>query len=1388
MSIKQLLIIIALTITTTLWQQAHAEEKSILILATNHVSESKLTLFRGVAGQQNIKVEYQYLRKLEEGVSLSKLISPYDMVMFDSVSGREAKEQFARFEDVVSQNKGLFLPVKLTGETKLRKGFDNTQTRDLHEYYYNGGEENLRRMVSYLNKEIFGHGNEKVLPPITFPAVGIYHPEYEQKVFSDFQQFREWTRAYGPAARDGTPTIGIAMSRESIAAGDTILVDAFVKTIESNGAIAAPFYFPGRSDGKYIELLTSNGETAVDNIINTRIIHWADKRRDEYEQLGVPVLQALPYTPGDRAAWENDQAGIPAQGTPFYLTMPEIAGVIDPMVVSARDEEKRQQSIGYQLDNVVNKALNLAALRYKANSDKKVAIMFYNYPAGEKNASASFLNVPTSLASIYSSLKSAGYTVGENTEQWFIERTGLMLKPFHRELSYTELPGLGTDEGAGGLMPMSLYRQWYDALPETTRNTIEAQWGTPEESFSVAEVNGEKQFIIPRSITGNVMMLPQPPRGNRQEAERSIYHDKLVPISHNYLAVYLYAREHFGADAIVHLGTHGSHEYLPGKERGLSLYDAGNLAAGDTPIIYPFIMDDVGEALQTKRRGRATVISHLTPPFARSGLYQELVDLHELMHQYKALDEGGVKARTQQSIINTVVERNMHHDLDWAESDLSIRFEEFLLELHDYLADLGSENQPLGLHTFGDVPEEEHLVSTIVQMLGKRFVEPAERYVAQQHEHSHAHAHENEGEDDDTPMYNHDGTTDYRAIKSSPEFELVREFVVGDGDISSVKDGELKALLEEGKTHYQNFLAIEEHTAMLEALSGRYVSSGNGGDPIRSPDALPSGTNLYGFDPGKIPTKEAWQAGKDLMTDLIDNYHAEHGVFPDKLTFSMWSIETMRHLGVVEAQVMYAMGVRPVWSDSGRVTGTEIIPYSELKRPRVDVVMSATGLYRDAFPNIMMLLAKAVEDVAKLKEENNFVYRHAEKIKQELIAEGIDESQAEIFSTIRVFSNESGNYGTSLASASIASDTWEGEEKLANLYLSRMGFFYGSDEKTWGQKLPGVDLYARNLSGTDGAVFSRSSNVYGLLTSDDPFQYMGGISLAVRYLDGKAPQMFISNLRDPDNNRSEPLGKFLATELRTRQFHPQWIEAIQAEGYAGTLTTLDVLNNFWGWQITDPDNVRDDQWQEFFEVYVQDKYDLNMREWYESNNGHALAQMIERMLEATRKEYWDASEETVKALVETYVELVQKHDVFSKNELFENYVNEQASGFGLAPLMSVATAVAAQPAVAPQPAPQQITQVRGQVMEEVQQSEIVEDNSAYYLVSLMVLFFIAGMIYQAAPWTRAPGDDDDENPPKNRHDARVSSIHLEKRTSTYASGVRMKVKSITLNSVLGSEK
>ena len=485
---------------------------------------------------------------------------------------------------------------------------------------------------------------------------------------------------------------------------------------------------------------------------------------------------------------------------------------------------------------------------------------------------------------------------------------------------------------------------------------------------------------------------------------------------------------------------------------------------------------------------------------------------------------------------------------------------------------------------------------------------------------------------------------------------------------------------------------------------------------------------------------------------MIANYYQKHQTYPDKMAFSLWSIETMRHYGVLRITSAYTLwALRPKWSKSGRVIGTEIIPYSELKRPRVDVVISATGLYRDAFPNVMQMLAKAVNQVAALKEDNNSIWQNSQKVKADLLAEGVEAKEAEYLSTIRIFSNQSGDYGTGVDDAAWASDTWETDKKISDNYLGKMGYFFGADNTRWGQKAANsegqeVQLYAKQLSGTDIALFARSSNLFGMLSSDDPFEYFGSLSLAVRNIDGKSPEMVVANLRDAKNAKAEDADLFMAKELRTRMFHPRWIKELQKEGYSGAVSLASKMDNFFGWQVVAPELIRNDQWDEYMDVYVNDKLNLELDEWFKDINPAAFARMMERMLEAERKDYWQADPERLKQLVEQYIAVVNNNDLVILNDAVKAHVNELAQGYGLAPLVAktmeamAANAKAQQAMNNQQLAEQQKQsttekekaeqQVEGQKLEKQTVQKIEPSDFIYYSLAGIFLLIACGAVWQ----------------------------------------------------------
>jgi cobaltochelatase CobN len=755
-------------------------------------------------------------------------------------------------------------------------------------------------------------------------------------------------------------------------------------------------------------------------------------------------------------------------------------------------------------------------------------------------------------------------------------------------------------------------------------------------------------------------------------------------------------------------------------------------------VIYPYIVDNIGEAMQAKRRGRAVIITHQTPPFAPAGLHDSTVRIHDLLHAWLAQDEGAVKQKLAADLLAAVRRERIDKDMNWNAERINHDFRAFVDELHNHLHELAQTAQPLGLHTFGTAPLEQHRLATVLLMLGKPFWEAAARQAGVK-------------EDDLDETFAGDYT---RAAESAP-WKRLQARLSGQTDVSG-RNPQLDASLEQGARWYADLGAAGELGGLRAALAGRHIPTSYGGDPLKNPEALPTGRNLYGFDPSRVPTRQAWAAGQEAIDGLIATHRAKpssHGQPPKKLAFSLWSVETMRHQGILEAQALWAMGVEPVWDAGGRLIDVALVPRAKLGRARVDVVLSVTGLYRDHFPNVIKLLAKAVELAARANEADNPLYANSQAIADRLIRQGVSDSAARKAAETRIFSSESGRYGTGLDDATLATDSWkgkaEGDRKLADLYLSRMQFSYGSDEADWGGQGIArggdagarVNLYAEHLKGTEGAVLSRSSNLYGMLTTDDPFQYLGGLALAVRRLDGKAPELYIANLRAAGSGsgtgdgagtggnsggRIESAEAFLAKELATRNFHPGYIKGLMAEGYAGTLEIVDSMNNFWGWTAVAREIVRDDQWQEFVDVYVRDKHRLGLQQWFESKNPHALAQTMERMIEAARQGYWQADAKTLNELKARYRDLAKRHDVRTDNKAFNDFVGQPAPGFGLHSLP--ATAAGAHQASAPAPqAPPAPPPIQGMRLERVEETPPPAPPLVSLGLLLLLLTSVGGM-------------------------------------------------------------
>lgn len=1288
---------------------AASDKPVVLLMQSSHSSASKTRLIKEVATNK----AFNFYVPKTKGFNTEKIAQLWqhaDLVLLDGINPALSKFMFHKHQALLNQfPKVKTLAIGDSDDSPMNQGIDSETSKLAITYYLNGGRQNYRYFMDYVSSAVLNLTNEEVPPVFNVPEVGLYHPSFPSLLTDNEQAFFDHLNNLPLREKSDAPTVAIAMYRNLVDYEQRQVIDKLIAQFAAKGSKAFGFYFENEDAPlNYVDLLLDeNNHPRAQIAINYRSLHYVEKRKAEFTKLGIPIIHALNYLDGNAQAFEADHSGVSANMTPFFLVMPESSGSIDPVIITAKENNERV-ILTDQLSALIDRAYNHGKLAKMANIDKKVATFIWNYPPGEKNIGAAFLDVPNSLVKISTELKAQGYDISPQEDKFFIEGAGALLRPFYRSEDVETL----VSKGLADYLPLSTYLDWFNQLPEHARQPIIDRWGKPENNGLVRQHNGEKKMIIPRMQVGNMIVLPQGMRSDNAEEHASLYHSTKTPINHAYLAFYLYARKTFGADAFIHLGTHGSQEWLTGKERGLSVFDAPNLAIGNIPVFYPYIIDNVGEAMQAKRRGRATMISHLTPGFAKAGLYREISELNELINNYFLLDEGSTQAETLTRIISISTDMNILADLELALIDESPTLAGDLAIVQDYLVEMSQMSQPLGVHTFGLTPKENHILSTMLQMLGEDFVQAAGEVEAKLG-----------WTVPEKESFDEQGVTYLYALAG---FQLLKRTLVDGEQLDIPETLALEYLLAE--KYWHNFNAMGELSALIDALDAKYIAPGNGNDPIRNPDAIPTGKNLIGFNPSKVPSQEAYVAGVKVMDQTLADYFTKHGKYPKKLAFSLWSLETMRHQGALEAQILHAMGVKPVWDKQGRFKEIAIIPYSELKRPRVDVVVSATGLYRDAFPNVMLWLADAIDKVAKLKEDNNFVYRHSVAFKQELIAQGKDEKEADYLSSVRIFSNESGNYGTGLAGAALASDTWDSDSKLSELYTKRMGYFYGKDENRWSDKIDDVDMYSKILSGTEAVVFSRSSNLYALMTNDDPFQYFGGIGLAVRNIDGKTPEMYVANLRRKDAVKSENMDQFLNKELRSRYFHPRWIEKMQESGYAGSTAILDRLNNFWGWTVMTPEYVRDDQWQQFFEVYVNDAYDMDMKAFFEQANPAALAQMIERMVEAERKDYWQTDETTMKKMIETYLELAKNYDLTTQNEKFNDYVNNQAVGFGLAPLPSID--MAAQDAAQSQ-ASEQVEYVQGQQLDQ-QQTEIEETDirTDYLIIACLMLFIFAYGVYR----------------------------------------------------------
>lgn len=1048
---------------------------------------------------------------------------------------------------------------------------------------------------------------------------GYYYPSGQSgKVFADWKSFDDWRAANGKR-KPGAQRVAVSFFKATYYGGDTALLNALIAEIERQGAEAIPIFgYPGAVSVQQL-LLDENSAPRADVVLGSNFSFSDFEASRILLKVGLPVVNLITLYGRSEQDWRESKSGLSTFEGTFNLAVPELAGTIAPTVVGSKEKIRDAtsgldaivtQPIGSQVSLVVRRALRYAALRAKPNQDKRLALLYYNYPPGKANIGASYLNVAESIAHMLAKLQAEGYDVGGTPPTAAQVLEDLTTKA--RNVS-SHAPGeLEELLAAGNAVRISVadYRKWLNRYPAALRDKIIKDWGAPEDSTLMTErKNGSASFVIPVVRYGNIVLTPQPSRAWGEDLEK-LYHAKDLAPHHQYVAAYAWLREGYRADAVVHIGTHGTLEWLDGKDAGLSPEDASDALIADLPNVYIYNVDVVGEGLVARRRSAAVLVDHMVPPFKKGGLTAELAALSEVMNDHtvnetKNPELAAIFARQvheQASKLGIVKDLGLSTTAAWSDADLH--------RIEDYLLDLKDENIPYGLHAFGRTPEKALRDSTVDAVVSMdRSLLPDQREILA------------------TEM-------DERIVTSGPR----------------------------------------ELDSLMRALGGQFVPAGIGGEPIRNPDVYATGNNFYGIDPEKVPKKAAWEMGVKLADQMLADHLKQHGRYPEKVSFVIWGDETMRHEGVLESQIFYLLGTRPVWNERGKVVGVEVIPRAQLGRPRVDIVIASAA--EGMFSNVTRLMDEAVQKVKAMDEADNLVRKHYLATRTALIKLGRTPEDADKLAGVRIFDEPPGTYNLNTSSIVAASGSWDSDAGFANDYIRKMGHGYGNGFH--GE--PMEDVFRLALAGTEKVVHSSSTTLYGALDNDDMFMYMGGLAAAVRSIDGSNPELVVTNTRDPSRPEMTGIDAFIGKEFRSRYVNPTWIEGMQKEGYAGAGEMNAFVEYLWGWDATVTGTVDDAMWKEVFDVYVQDKYQMGMKEFFDSQSPFAYQNITARMLETIRKEYWKADEATEATLLREYIDSINRHGVSCAEHTCGNprllkYVLERARSAGIpAPALEQARA------------------------------------------------------------------------------------------------------------------
>jgi cobaltochelatase CobN len=961
----------------------------------------------------------------------------------------------------------------------------------LDAYLRAGGPENLDRALR-LAAHLGGLCDDAPVPPLPVPEFG----------------------EHGFAAPESGP-LGVAVLvfyRSHLLAGDVAPLVALARALAARGLGVRAIFVGSLKDEATAGFVTARLRAWHPAVV-LNATGFSARRDDGVSPLdaaGAPVLQ-LVLSGSARAAWEASARGLAPADLAMQVVLPELDGRLATAAIGFKVEQPPVAGLEFartilapDADGIAlaaERAAGWARLAATPPAARRIAIVLSDYPGagGGQVAHAVGLDAFASLAAILDLLRESGYATGA---------------------ALPDVTLLATTAPAP-FLDLAVYRTLFAELPAAFRERVVAAWGAAEDDPSVRG----GWFALPFMQVGGVILAVQPDRGSRLD-RRAGYHDPDTPPRHGYIAFYLWLRRAVDIHALVHLGTHGTLEWLPGKSVAPAADCAPVALLRGMPVIYPFIVNNPGEAAAAKRRLGAVTIGHLTPPLGAAGLHGEAAQLERLIDEYAAAD--GLDRRRTALLRREILDRAAACGLlaesgaaDLAEEDAA------LARLDAYLCDVKDMQVRDGLHVFGTPPSAERRA----QMLA-----------------------------------------------ANPAIDPV----------------------------HLDACAAAERAALLAALDGRFVAPGPAGAPSRGrADVLPTGRNLFTLDPRAVPTRSALALAERACAELLRRHLQDHGEWPRTLVLDLWGSATMRTGGEDFALALLLLGVRPVWDEgSARVAGFEVIPLAVLDRPRIDVTLRISGLFRDAFPAQIALFDAAVRAIAARDEADEWNPLAA-------AARGL-EGAALRRATVRIYGAAPGDYGAGVAKV-IERGAWTERTELGAAYLAASSYAYGRDL----EGAPDSEGFAARVASADAFLHAQDHRETDLLDGTDAAAHLGGFAAAAASL-GAVPALYHADTSRPEAPQLRPLREELARLVRGRAANPRWIRGMMPHGYRGAAEIARAVDALFHFAATLPERL-DSQFDLLFAATFGD---AEVDRFLQTANPAARAAMRARFAEARARGLW----------------------------------------------------------------------------------------------------------------------------------------------------------------------